>query len=652
MNTAIASAPRRWFFISMLCIACNKDDGDAPPTTLAQAAAQADEATAKPTADPARPPIVAPAAGHVRVAALSTLVDKARNQLAPGALAGMVTTDALLDKLVETADQKELGKALDLDKAMACVLARGDRPLLGKGVCALSVRGGAKAFMPAFDAPFATAQPGSHVAHFVRPPDPDGDETEPIHAYLDDLLGYVVISDQDGGFTALGDAAVSIAERPGRDLEIALYPAALAEALGPELRADLQAAADGRKSPSELRKQLTETMDDAMGSIPGLGADDAAQLEDSLSSLDDTTPEEAKRFIVLVDALLTLASEVPEIGVGINIEPAGIVLASWMRTTPGSSLQKALRAEPKLALAQFRGLPSSSVVVRGSVPVAYSPLGSVDPVLLEELGLRDGIMSKVVALGLESLTEDNADPTLAADLEAFLAEQAPLYTGASTWAAFGDGTGGPYGVMLGWPLAEGASARDSWAAAAKRFPPERILGKDGAKEFQWSLRPDADLLGETPVDRWSVWSKPSTEALKEEGTGEVLAIVEPFADALEFSIDIDTLERDEVFTAIFTKTGKSALGLLGEDASAAPAGLPSVFERSDHLLSLWAVDVRAMRQLVLALYEDAGPEVKATLEKEVGTDFGDVYGATYLTEDGGVAEFVVSQQVIDQLRRL
>lgn len=128
---------------------------------------------------------------------------------------------------------------------------------------------------------------------------------------------------------ALGDAAVAIAERPGRDLEIALYPAALAEVLGPELRADLQAAADGRKSPSEIRKQLTDMLDGALGRVPGLGADDAAKLDDSLSSLDDTTPEEANQFVVLVDALLTLASDVPEIGVGINIESAGVVLASW-----------------------------------------------------------------------------------------------------------------------------------------------------------------------------------------------------------------------------------------------------------------------------------------------------------------------------------
>lgn len=86
------------------------------------------------------------------------MVDKVRTQLAPGALTGMVTTDAMLEMLFETADEKELAAALDLDNAMACVLARPDRPALGDGACALSVRGGAKVYLPAFEAPFAAAE--------------------------------------------------------------------------------------------------------------------------------------------------------------------------------------------------------------------------------------------------------------------------------------------------------------------------------------------------------------------------------------------------------------------------------------------------------------------------------------------------------------
>lgn len=50
--------------------------------------------------------------------------------------------------------------------------------------------------------------------------------------------------------------------------------------------------------------------------------------------------------------------------------------------------------------------------------------------------------------------------------------------------------------------------------------------------------------------------------------------------------------------------------------------------------------------------DDIDAEKSDFLAKDVGKDFGDLYGVTYLTEDGGAAELVVSQQLIDQLRRL
>lgn len=42
--------------------------------------------------------------------------------------------------------------------------------------------------------------------------------------------------------------------------------------------------------------------------------------------------------------------------------------------------------------------------------------------------------------------------------------------------------------------------------------------------------------------------------------------------------------------------------------------------------------------------------VSKALRGAVGTDLADVYGVTYLREDGGAAELVISQRLIDQLR--
>jgi len=42
--------------------------------------------------------------------------------------------------------------------------------------------------------------------------------------------------------------------------------------------------------------------------------------------------------------------------------------------------------------------------------------------------------------------------------------------------------------------------------------------------------------------------------------------------------------------------------------------------------------------------------VPTSLRGAVGTDLADVYGVTYPREDGGAADLVISQRLIDQLR--
>jgi|GEM_PF-2272108 len=643
---------RPLFAALLLCLACSKDDpkteqSQPGPDPLTEPAA----ALGRPLLPSQQPWVGKPAFAHVRVAALATIVDKTRTQLAPESLVGMVSTDALIDMLAESEEDKQVARALDLQRGAACMLPEDDRPALGDSVCALAVRGGAQALLPALDPPYVAADAGEHVAHFVRPPDPEQDELEPQHVYLDDFGDFVVISDGDEGFEALGEVAAAIAERPGRDFEFVFYPAQLVASLEPELRAELQAAADGRTSPDEFRAHLTQGVDAALSRVPGLGKEDTKEVDDSLADVDPPSPEEAKQFLTLLDAGLTAIADIEEAGFGINIEPAGLALSAWYRAAPDSALQRALRKEPRLDATHFHDLPMTSAIVRGSVPLSYSPFASVDPALLEELGIRDGVTGKLMALVLESLIEDSADPTLAADLDAFVAEQALLYSGASTWAAFGDGKGGPYGLLLRLPLADGASARKSWASAAERFPPQRVLGEDGVKDLQWTFQPGATNLADTLVDRWTIHFKPSTEDIPAEDTF-TLDIVDPIADAVETDITIDTFERDGTFTALVTKAGLPALSLLDDKASAAPEGLSAALSRSDHVLSLWAVDLRAVRLLVLALSDEASAEKRAMLAKHVGTDFGDLYGASYLTEDGGVMEIVVAQQLIDQLRRL
>lgn len=583
--------------------------------------------------------------GHVRVASLQTLVDKGRAQLVPESLAGLVTTEALLD-LVDD-ENRDLAEALDPTEPATCTfgMTPTDPPVWG-GACAFVLKGGAKALLPAIGDEYSTAEPGSHVAHFVRPPDPDDeDETDPVHVYLDDFENYVVISDSDDAFGTLAHVAAALTQRPGRDFEFVLYPDQLVERLGPKILEEMQAAADGRTNPADLRKRLSEDVGDALEGVPGFDPDDTAELDASLSELDETTPEDAKKMIPLAEALLDVGSQIHEAGMGINLEPAGLVLSAWYRTADDAPAQRSLLRGAKLTPANFANVPRSSVLIRGSVPTTYSPFAEIDPELLDELGLGEGLTTRLVAIVVEALAKDRSDPTLATDLERFIADQSAVLEGGSTWALFGDGQGGPAGLMLEFPLAEGASATALWAQAAERFPPERLLGPEGAKDFRWTLQRRAAKLGQTPVDRWKLRRNRKTRSKAARKTSD------DDDTKTDIDIDIDTFERGGAVTLLMTRAGEPALSLLAQDAPTSPDGVTTVFARSDHVLSLWALDVRSLRELLLTV-DRPDEEDRKYLEKDVGKNFADLYGVTHLTKHGGAMELVVSQQLMDQFRAL
>ncbi len=636
-------------FALALCLGCSKDEQPR------QGAAPADETSAakavgSPAAgDAARPWVGTPAIGHFRVASLETLVDKARRQLVPEAVATMATTETLLE-LIDAQDDRELAKAVDTSKAAACVFATTPtEPPETDGACALVIEGGGKAVLPAFGEPYVAAASGSHIAHFVRPPDPeDEDDAGPLHVYVDDFDGYVILSSDDRSFKALAPVAVAVAGRPGRDIELVLYPDQIIEHIAPIVREEMKAAVEGRTDPAALRKKLSDDIGSAFEGMPGFHAADAAPLSDSLAELDEATPEDAEKLVPLVEAFLDLGSQIHEVGMGMNLEPAGLVLSAWYRAADNSSAQRVLRSGPNLDLASFANVPRSSALIRGSVPTPYSPFADVDPKLLEEIGLAKGLTTRLLSIVVEALTEGASDPALAKDLEGFVAEQAALFRGGSTWAVFGDGKGGPAGLMLEFPLVDGASATTSWAQAAERFPATRVLGAEAAREFTWSLESNAAALGDTQVDRWRFRSPPTPPTPPSEGTVS-LDFAETFADGFDVNFDVDTFERGGAVTLLVTREGEPALSLLAHDAPSSPAGLDAALARGDHVVSLWALDVRALREFLLT-FDQPDAATRAMLEQDLGGDFGDVYGVTHLSEHGGTMELVISQQLLNQIR--
>lgn len=117
------------------------------------------------------------------------------------------------------------------------------------------------------------------------------------------------------------------------------------------------------------------------------------------------------------------------------------------------------------------------------------------------------------------------------------------------------------------------------------------------------------------------------------------------------SLHVERVEKDGRTTFVFAPKGSEAFVRAALAAQAAPhpaAGLDTILARGPHPVSFWALDVKKVVDIVRDAAGDDAPEALKTAA--VGTDLSDVYGVTYLREDGGTAELVVSQRLIDQLK--
>lgn len=626
---------------------CTKDDAPAEAEGLAAPTAAKgpeDGSTPPSTAAPGRRVPLAPAArkpliGHFRLASLERVVDKVRTQLVPAPLSTMVTTEGLRSLLADGEDEAARGVAQHLDLAQPIVCGLADPLQLDEPFgCVLGYQGGAAQLVTDFGAKVSTAPADGHTAHVLSK---EGD-----HVYLDDRDGLVVISFDPKLASAAGAALVALARAPaGRDLELVLYPAVMGELYLPLVRTELEQVAAGTRSGSELRKQLQAR---AWGSLRKrlsrlevtVDEDDAPWFEELLADFDAMTPAAAKEALTNLDELAPFIAALDAVGLGFELEPAGVVLSAWYDATPGSTVQTEALAGPTLDLDWVSLLPESSVLAGASIDVPDEDAGVVE----EQL---DGWLAEVVAEVYEEQT-GNPRARIEPELRALLAEQDEVYGPRTAWALY-TGPEGPGALVVVRDNQPGKSGREGWARWAERFPAERILGPDTARYVTWEHRAGALEVEGLPVDRWSLRLTPALgEALKENPF--MAKVSEALVAPGGFALHVDRVEAGGRTSFVMAPEASEAFlraALAAQDGGTPAPGLPAILGRGSHPLSLWGLD---LKKLAAAVSEVGGEAVPEALRKAVGTDLADVYGVTYLREDGGAAELVISQRLIDQLR--
>ncbi len=587
-----------------------------------------------------------PLLGHVAIAPIDSLVEKTREQLVPAAFQSLVDIETLRRTLVRKSKSPQgeaVAEHLDMTRPVLCAVA--DPLVLDTPFgCAFGYEGGAAQL--AIDGyPKTAARPADgHTAH-VFSDDKD--------VYLDDRDGFVVLA-QDPNFIAkAGEPLVRLANAPsGRDFEIVVYPWALHEIYMPLVREELEQLAAGTHTGSQLRakleelawKEIKQGLSDADISVDD---DDESSVQEALAKLDAMTPQDAKKILDEFEVVAPYFEQTEAVGLGFELEPEGLVLSAWYDTMPGASLHEQWLAGPKLDRAWLALLPDTSVLAGASIDTKD------DVELLAPL-LDDEDYTDLLIEGLGEFYQEqtgNSPASIEADLREFLTSRNDLYGPRSAWSIYTDAAG-PGAMVVILDNQDGKSGRDDWRRWSSRFSADRILGHEAAQYITWEHQADAFESHGTPVDRWTL--RLTDEAVKEirdESSSSTSTWEENLLKYGADGLHVDRVESDGNTSFVFAPAGSKAfvgVALAAQGSRSRADGLDTILGRGPHPVSLWGFDIHAAMEQV---NEFASDEVPSKLrDAELGRDLSDIYGVTYLREDGGTAELVISQHLIDQIK--
>ncbi|MCH9683090.1 MAG: hypothetical protein K0V04_16775 [Deltaproteobacteria bacterium] len=588
-----------------------------------------------------------PLLGHIAVAPIETLVAKTRTQLVPAALSSMVTVDALVAAVAKRG-KGELTEAgiehLDKTKPVVCALVD---PLEFEfpGGCAFAYEGGAARVIA--DTPGGKAlSADGHAAHMAS--------KSGLDYYLDERDGWVVQSRDPEFFAEAGDALIRLAKAPsGRDFEAVLYPSVVEQLYLPMVREELELVATGVRTGSQLRAKL-ETM--AWGEIKkGLSSvdmdvdgEDESFVQKTLARLDKLTPADARTALDELEQWPAFIEQIDTVGLGLELEPAGLVLSTWYDSMPGSTLQAELLAGPKVDREWLAVLPPSSVFAGASVD-------GVTPTDLPSLS-GDDDNSPVTEALIEMLSELYAERTgnpasaIEPEVRALFEERAKLYGPRTAWSLYTD-PAGPGGLAVVLDNQPGMSGRAGWKTWAERFTARNVLGEEAAQYLTWDHKEAVFESEGVPVDRWTV-SLTAKLGTRLEREVWLAAAGRYLVARGGFEVHLDRVEKDDRTSFVFAPVGPEAYveaALKAQGTKSLAPGLDTIVGRGAHPVSLWGLDLHGVLESVR---EHGGSEVPAVVrDAKVGTDLADVYGVSYLRANGGAAELVISQRLIDLATR-
>lgn len=618
-----------------LVLACQSEQKKVNPTPATTAGATGAAATPPPpSGDPAVPPGVTPPApagkvelasggtihaltaesdvlGHFLIADSSALLRDIKTQLVVARYAGFLEEAALRSLVSMALEQRgSMAQAFDLAAPMGCVLVD-PQPPEPKVSCTFGYRGGAKQFVTDIGEQNKQPDGAGHVAAY---------SVQGKSVFVDDLANQVVVSsgaDTFGKTSAYLDR--NLIKRAGDvhgDVEIVAYVSTLFDRY--------------RDVINPLLDQFS-----GMGATPPPTGNPA--IDGAVQAFTSYQKRSSKQGFDRI-------AEIAQLSVFFSVEPAGVMFGGASFPKPGS------RAAQEAA--QFGGLKLDGATA-GAAPSGTAMLAAfhTNPRVYEMASMSD--MRKLVAEAWAPVSGRDA-ASIEAALSAYHAENAALYDGQAMFALTNE-PGAPLALMTAAHLAAGKSARDSWKAWSQSFTPETVLGATFSQYLTWKFTPDAATVDGVPVDRWTIEPGPAADKqLATNMPADAKAMVDKVLGGMYLHIDRAEVGGHVVHTVAPKAESsfmKRAIGAVqGKDNIGTQAGFAKVVQRDPDAVGVMAVDVKQVLAFVRNL---ANYGAKPGNLPSLGTDLADFYATFRYSADGTSAmEFVVSQQIIDQIKTM
>jgi hypothetical protein len=619
-----------------LVLACQSEQKKVTPTSTAGATGAPTGAptTPPPLGDPAVPPGVVPPGtgskvelasggtilaltaesdilGHFVIANGSDLLRDIKTQLMIPKYAGFLEEAALRSVVSMALEQRgSMAQAFDLAAPMGCALVDPQQPE-PKVSCTFGYRGGAKQFVTDIGEQNKQPDGSGHVAAYSV----DGKSV-----FVDEVGGQVVVSSGKDTFSKtsayLERNLIGRARDINGDLEVVVYVAT---------------AFDRYR---DIINPLLDQFSGMGAATPPTTGNPA--IDGAFQAFTAYQKRSSKQGFERI-------AEISQFTLFFSVEPAGVMVGGAAFPKPGS------RAAQEAA--QFGGLKLDSATA-GAAPSGTALLAAfhTNPRVHEMASVVE--MRKLVAEIWAPVSGRDA-ASIEAAFTAYQAENAALYDGQAMFALANE-PGAPVALMTAAHLAPGKTARDSWKAWSASFTPQTVLGATFSQYLSWKFTPDAATVDGVPVDRWTIEPGPAVGKQVESMPADAKVMIDKVLGGLFLHIDRAEVGGHVVHTVApkaennFMKRAIAAVQ--GKDNVGAQAGFAKVVQRDPDAVGVMALDVKQVLNLVR---NAANYGAKPGNLPNLGTDLADFFATFRYTTDGTSAmEFVVSQQMIDQIKAI